>query len=226
MGRVVALEPARLDRIERLLRRQIRQELSDEDHIAQDRMGEEQRRQAPLRPDGDEGTLDCLAALDHRRRPLDGSNGHRGDRLRDSRRLLRLQPLGQKTHSRTIEQCRDGQRHAEGALDLAEQDEPHQGIAAELEVIVLDAQALDLEHLLPDREQTLLARRRRRHGRCRQGELPALPHRRGGRGRRRAGGAWGHELSLVAVIRRLVARGEYITLNRRLQLETIGNRRP
>ena len=73
-----------------------------------------------------------------------------------------VQPLRQRLHGRRLEQRADGEFNIQAGADAADQPRRQQRVTAEREEVVVDADALQPEHLGEQRAQDLLLRRARR----------------------------------------------------------------
>ena len=98
-------------------------------------------------------------ALRERQRNL-GRTRQRNERR--TRRLRRVEPLGQPLDGRSFEQAADRDLDIERGADAADQPRRQQRMAAEREEAVVDADAIAPQHLGEQRAQDFLLRRARR----------------------------------------------------------------
>ena len=123
-GLADAVEPPRLQAVQRLIRAQLTRELGVAQEGASDGMDAEQRPAGALGLDG------------HERCPVRGA-------------LLLAEQRGEALDRGVGEECGQGQPPAQALLDPGHEADGQQGVAAQLEEVVVDAHVLHAQHLAP-----------------------------------------------------------------------------
>ena len=102
-----------------------------------------------------------LLAVRHRQRRIPADRGNRRQFAQAPRRLQRADPLGQLRQRRRGEQRYQRQFDREGVPHAGGNLHGQQGMSAQVEEVVMYADALDAQHLHPNRRQAIFQRRAR-----------------------------------------------------------------
>ena len=183
--RVLAVEPPRLQPVDRPLRADLQGEVAQVKHVAEHAGAEEERRARRVRPHLHRHHVQPFRGCRHRR------SGRRGLRAGVASGRRRIRPVAEQSREGSdggrLEQHRDRQVGREALAHLAQQPHGDERVAADLEEVVLDPDPGDAEKLRPEAHQRPLRLGARREiGRLALGPLEQRGAR-GGLGRRGGG---------------------------------------